>query len=83
MQQHGHNWDYQTKWGKPHRERLISSDIPSIWNLRKMKQVNLLQKRNRITDIENKFIITKGIGSGGEGDTIRSLRLTCILLYIK
>ena len=28
----------------------------------------LITNRNRITDIENKFIITKGIGSDGGGE---------------
>ena len=63
------------KISKPHRERRISSDSPSVWNLRKMKQASL-QKRNRI--------ITKGIGSGGGGDTNKEFEINMyILLYIK
>ena len=63
------------KLSKPHRERRISSDSPSVWNLRKMKQASL-QKRNRI--------ITKGIGSGGGGDTNKEFEINMyILLYIK
>ena len=33
-----------------------------MWNLKKkeMIQINFLQKRNRLTDTENKFMVTKG-----------------------
>ena len=47
-----------------------------MWNLKKMIQRNL-QNRNRLTDIENKFMVTKG----GRG-YIRSLGLTDTHCYI-
>ena len=31
-----------------------------------MMQMNLLQNRNRLTDIENKLMVTKGDGGVGE-----------------
>ena len=38
--------------------------ITYVWNLKKKKwyKWTYLQNRNRLTDIENKFIITKGDG---------------------
>ena len=33
--------NYHTKWGKPDRERQISYDIASMWNLKQMIQMNL------------------------------------------
>ena len=54
--------DYQTKWSKPVRERQISYDITYYGTLKKI-QINI--SRNRLKDIENKFILTKGeMGSG-------------------
>ena len=54
--------DYHTKGSKSDRERQISSDIPYMWNLKQMIQMNLLQQRNRITDIENKLMVSGGRG---------------------
>ena len=56
--------DDHTKWSKSDRERQIPYDIIYMWNLKKMVQMNL-QNRNRLTDIENKRMVTKG--EGGEG----------------
>ena len=36
-----------------------------MWNLKKMIQVNLFTKQKQ-TDIENKFMVTKGEGVGEE-----------------
>ena len=36
------------------------------WNLKKMKQTNLLQNRNRLTDLENELVVNGG--RLGEGD---------------
>ena len=60
--------DYHTKWSKPDRERQIY-DITYMWNLRKGYKWTYLQNRNRLTDIENKFMVTKGDG-GGERDKL-------------
>ena len=41
-------------------QRQISYDITYMCSLLKMIQMNLLQRRNRLTDIENKLMVTKG-----------------------
>ena len=46
-------------------EREISYNITYMWNLKKRYKWTYLQNRNRLTDIENKFVVTKG--EGGEG----------------
>ena len=50
-------------------ERLVSSKkftISYMWNLKKKKDTNeLIQNRNRPTDIENKLWLPKGKGNGG------------------
>ena len=52
--------DYHTEWSKSDRERQISYDIAYMWNLKKIRHKwTYLQNRNRPTDIENKFIVTK------------------------
>ena len=57
---------------KSDRERQISYDTIYMWNLKKMIQITHLQ--SRLTDIENKFGVTKGERER-EGQ-IRSLGLT-------
>ena len=61
-----------TKWSKSERERQISHDITYMWNLEKWYKQTYLQNRNRLTDIENKHIVTKGKLGGrdtlGDGD---------------
>ena len=44
------------------RERQISYDTTYMWNLKKKKgyKWTYTQKRNRVTDIENKLMVTKG-----------------------
>ena len=56
--------DYHTKWSKSDRERQISYDITYMWNLKKWYKWTYLQNRNRLTDIENKLMVTKGEGGG-------------------
>ena len=52
--------DYHAKWSKSDRERQILYDITYMWNLKKKKiQMNLLQNRNRLTDLENKLMAIK------------------------
>ena len=41
------------------RERQISIDITYMWNLKKYKWT-YLHNRNRLTDIENKLMVTNG-----------------------
>ena len=52
--------DYHTKWSKSDRERQISYDITHMWNLifKKWYKWTYLQNRNRLTDIENKLMVT-------------------------
>ena len=49
-----------TKWSKPDTERYISYNIAYTWNLKEKKDTNkLIQNRNRLTDMENKFMVTQ------------------------
>ena len=58
--------DYRTKWSKSERERQVSYyDITYMWNLKKWYKSTYLQTRNRLTDLENKVMLTKGGGGGG------------------
>ena len=36
-----------------------------MWNLKKMIQMNLFTNRNRVTDVENKLMVTRGKGEEG------------------
>ena len=51
--------DYHTKWSRSYRERQISYDIAYMQNLKKWYKWIYLQNRNRLTDIENKLMVTK------------------------
>ena len=52
---------------KSDRERQISHDITYMWNLRKMIQMSLFPKQNRLTYLENKFMVTKEEKGDREG----------------
>ena len=53
-------------------------DITYMWNLKKKRyKWTYLQNRNRLTDIENKLMVTKG--KGRAGDKLGGL----YILYIK
>ena len=56
--------DYHTKWSKSDRERQISHAITYMWNLKKRYKWTDLQIRNRLTDIGNKLMVTKGEKGG-------------------
>ena len=58
--------DNHTKWSKSDRERQIPYDITCMWNLKKWYKRTYLQNGNRLTDIENKLMVTKGkrVGEG-------------------
>ena len=58
--------DYHTEWNKSDRERQLSYYITDLWNLKKVYKWAYLQNRNRLTDIENKVMVTKGerVGRG-------------------
>ena len=51
--------DYHTKWSKSDRERQISYAITYMWNL-KNDTNELIYKTERLTDIENKLMVTEG-----------------------
>ena len=57
--------DCHAEWSKSDRERQISYDISYTWNLKKWYKWTYLQNRNTVTDVENKFMITKGERAGG------------------
>ena len=58
--------DYYVKWSKSDRERQISYGITYMWNLKKWYKWTYIQNRNRLTDIENKLMVTRrNIGGGG------------------
>ena len=59
--------DDHTKWSKLDRERQVSYDITYMWDLKKWYKWTNLQNRNRLTDIENKLMVTKGEKGVGEG----------------
>ena len=53
--------DNHTEWSKSDRERKISYDNAYMWNLKnKWYKWTYVQSRNRVTDVENKLMITKG-----------------------
>ena len=57
--------DYHTKWIKSDKERQAWYDCLYVALIQKMMQMNLLPKRNKLTDPANKFMATKGkVGSG-------------------
>ena len=43
-----------------HAERQISCDITYMWSLKKRYKLTYLQNRNRVTDVENKLMVTGG-----------------------
>ena len=50
---------------KSDRERQISYDITYMWNLKKWYKWTHLQNKNRLTDLENQFMVTKSnMGKG-------------------
>ena len=51
---------------KSDRKRKISYDITYLWNLKKKYACTYLH--NRLTDFENKLMVTKGDRCGGEMD---------------
>ena len=47
---------------KSDRERQISYDITHMWNLKNWYKQIYLRNRNRVTDVENNFMVTRGEG---------------------
>ena len=52
--------DCHTEWSNSDRERQISYDIAYMWNLKKWYKWTYLKNRDRLPDIENKLMVTKG-----------------------
>ena len=52
--------DCHTEWSKSEREKQISYNIAYMWNQEKWYRLTYLQSRNRVTDVENKLMDTKG-----------------------
>ena len=50
-----------TQCSKSERERKIPYDTSFMWSLKKLAQVNLFAKW-RVTDMENKLMVTQGNG---------------------
>ena len=50
--------DCHTEWSKSDWETQISYDIAYMWNLKKGYKWTYLQNRNRVTDVENKLMVT-------------------------
>ena len=74
--------DCHTGWSKSGRKSQVSY-ITYMQNLKKKKwyKWTYLQNRNRLTNLENKGILTKGAGWWRERE-LRSLGLTCTHCYI-
>ena len=50
--------NYLTNWSNSERERQIY-DIDPTWNLKRLYKWTYIQNRNRLTDTENKCLVTK------------------------
>ena len=76
--------DCHSEWSKSDREGEILYDIPYMWNLKKKKkmiQMTYLQSRKRLTDLENKFRVTRE--EDGKKGQLGNLVSTCTLPYLK
>ena len=51
--------DDHTQWSRSDRERQMSYDFPYMWNLKKWYKWTCLQNRNRLTDIENRLMVSR------------------------
>ena len=76
--------DDHIKWSKSEKDKYHMISL-FLWNQKKKKtryKWAYLQNRNRLTDIENKLMVTKG--EGGREGKIRNLGIHIyMLLYIK
>ena len=55
---------YHTKGNKSTKTDINQYEIAYLWNLKKGYKWTYLQNGNRPTDIENKFMVTKGEREG-------------------
>ena len=63
-------------------EKLIPYDIAYMWNLKIMIQINLFTKQNRLRDLENELLVTRGEGWDGGMDWEFGTDMY-MLLYLK
>ena len=71
--------DWHMEGSKLDRERQISCDIYNIWNVRKWYKWTYLHNRNRVTYVENEFMVTNGERRGDKlGDWDWCI---CIAIY--
>ena len=74
-------WDYHIKWRKSESERQILYDTIYMWNL-KYDTSEFIYETNRLTDLENRLVVSKVVGQEvGEG-WIGSLELGQANYYI-
>ena len=57
--------DHHTGWSKSDREIQMSYIITYIWNLKKWYKWTCLHNRNRVTEVENKLMVSRGGSWGG------------------
>ena len=62
------------------RQRQVSYGITYTWNLKKQYKWTYLPKRNRVTDVENELMVSRGAGRKGQ---IGRLGLIYIDYYIR
>ena len=70
-------------WHLSEREKQISYINACMWNLEKWYRRSYLQSRNRDTDVENKFMDTKGERDGEMNWEIEIDLYTLLILRIK
>ena len=49
---------HYAKWNKSDRKRQILCDITCMWNLKQHNEIVNIAKKSRLTDIENKLVVT-------------------------
>ena len=59
--------DFQTE--RSQWEAYITYDNTYMWNLQKTYKWTYIQSRNRVTDIENKLMVTRGLRRGINWET--------------
>ena len=52
--------DCHTEWSKSDREGQLLYDFAYMWNLKRWYKWTYVQNRNRVTDVENKLMVTRG-----------------------
>ena len=58
---------HYAKLNESDRERQVLYDITYIWNQKNTNKLMNITKRSRLTDTENKLVVTSGEREGGTG----------------